>query len=73
MELNRLAQYFKNTQDHGLVLDPNSDIFKFDAYPDAEFVGMYCHKNHDDLSCAKSCTGFIITFADCPVSCISHF
>ena len=57
----------KNTQDRGLVLDPNSDIFKVDAYPDAEFSGMHGHKKHDDPACEKSCTGFIITFANCPV------
>ena len=27
--------YLKNTQDCGLVLDPNYNIFKVDAYPDA--------------------------------------
>ena len=30
-------------------------------------------QNPDDLACAKSCTGFIITFADCPVLWISIF
>ena len=35
LALKRLEQYLKNTQDRGLVLDPNSDIFKANAYPDA--------------------------------------
>ena len=35
LALNRLKRYLKNTQDRGLVLDPNSDIFKANAYPDA--------------------------------------
>ena len=64
-------RYLKNTQDHGLVLDPNSDILKVDAYPDADFSGIYGQKKHDDPACAKSFTGFIITFADCPVLWIS--
>jgi hypothetical protein len=28
---------------------------------------MYGHEEHTDPACAKSWTGFIITFADCPV------
>ena len=40
---------------------------KVDAYPDADFAGTYWHKNPDDPTCAKSRTGFIITFADFPV------
>ena len=58
--------YLKHIQDHGLLLDPSSDIFKFDAYPDSYFAGIYGHKNPDDPACAKSCTGFVIMFADCP-------
>ena len=61
----------KHTQYRGLVLDTNSDIFKFDAYPDSEFAGMYGHKNPNDLACSKSHTGFIITFDDCTLFLIS--
>jgi hypothetical protein len=28
---------------------------------------MCGHEDHTDLACTKSCTGFIITFAECPV------
>jgi len=31
------------------------------------FAGMFGHEDHTDPVCAKSWTGFIITFADCPV------
>ena len=31
LALKMLARYLKNTQDRGIVLDPNYDIFKFDA------------------------------------------
>ena len=55
------------------MLDPNSDIVKIDAYPDADFSGMQGGKSHDDTAYAKSCTGFIITFPDCPVLWISRF
>ena len=48
-------------------MDPSSDVCKIDAYPDADFAGMFGHEDHTDPACAKSRTGFIITFADCPV------
>ena len=70
--LKRLARYLNHTKYHGLVLDLNSYIFKVDAYPGAEFAGIYGHKNSDDQACSKSCTGFIITFSGCPVLCISR-
>ena len=43
LALDSLAQYLKSTQDRGLVLDPNYDIFKVHAYLDADFAGMYYH------------------------------
>ena len=67
LSLKRLGKYLKNTQDRGLVLDPNYDIFKVHSYPDADFSGMYGHERHDNPACAKSCTGFTITFDDCPI------
>ncbi len=48
-------------------MNPSSDVCKIDAYPDADFAGMYGHEDHTDPACAKSCTGFIITFAEFPV------
>ena len=66
LALKSLSLYLKHTQDRGIVLDPNSDIFKVDAYLDADFAVMYGHENPNNPACAKSFTGFIITFADCP-------
>ena len=71
LAFKRLARYLNNTQDRGLVLDPNSDIFKFDEYPADGFAGMYGHESHDGPECAKIHTGFIITFSDCPILWIS--
>jgi len=48
-------------------MNRSSDLCKIDAYPDAGFAGMYGHEEHTDPAFAKSWTGFIITFADCPV------
>ncbi len=50
-----------------MVMNPSSNVCKIDAYPDADFAGMYGHEDHADPACAKSRTGFIITFVECPV------
>ncbi len=50
-----------------MIMNPSTDICKIDAYPDADFAGMYGHKKPVDPSCVKSCTGFVITFADAPI------
>ena len=67
LALKRLGRYLKQTSDRGMVMNVSKDVYKVDAYPDADFAGMYGHENHTDPACAKSRTGFIITFADCPV------
>ena len=48
-------------------MNPSSDVCTIDAYPDADFAGMYGHEEHTDPACAKRRIGFIIIFADCPV------
>ncbi len=57
----------KQTPDQGMVMNPSTDICKIDAYPDADFAGMYGHKKTVDPSCVKSCTGFVITLTDIPI------
>ncbi len=47
-------------------MNPLSNVCKIDTYPVADFAGMYGHEEHMDPACAKSWTGFIITFTDCP-------
>ncbi len=45
---------------------PLRSICKIDAYPDADFAGMYGHEKPVDPSCVKSRTGFVIKFANVP-------
>ena len=49
------------------ALNPASDTLNIDAYPDADFAGMYGHEENTDPACVKSCSGYIITVADCRV------
>ena len=51
----------------GLILNPNSYFCKLDCYPDADFAGMCGHELRTDPAYVKSRTGFVITFANCPV------
>ncbi len=67
LALKQIGRYLKQTPDRGMVMNPSSNVCKIDAYPDADFAGMYGHEEHTDPACAKSWTRFIITFADCPV------
>jgi hypothetical protein len=42
-------------------------VLKIVANPDADFAGMYGYECHDDPSCVKSWTGYVINVANCPV------
>ncbi len=44
-----------------------ADLCKIDAYPNGDFAGMYGHEKPTDPSCVKSCSRFVITFADVPI------
>jgi hypothetical protein len=68
--LKRIGRYLKVTRDMGLVLKP-SGLLKVDAYPDADFAGLYGHKQATDPACAKSRTGFLISVLDCPMVWVS--
>jgi hypothetical protein len=69
--LKHIGRYLKQTSDHGMVMNPSSDVCKIDAYPDADFAGVCGHEDHTDPACTKNHTGLIITLAECPVFCQS--
>ncbi len=48
-------------------------MLKIDTYPDADFAGMYEYEHHDNPSCVKSWTGYVIDVANCPVIWQSKF
>ncbi len=49
-----------------MVIKPTREL-DVDVYPDAYFVGMYGHEKPTDPACTKSCSGFIILFAEVPI------
>jgi hypothetical protein len=69
LALKCIGRYLKQRSERGMIMNPSTDICKIDAYPDADFAGMYWHEKPVDPSCVKSCTGCVITFADVPILC----
>jgi hypothetical protein len=52
--LKQIGRYLKATCNRGLIIKPSSGVLKTDAYPDANFAGMYGYEHHDDPSRVKS-------------------
>ena len=42
-----------------------------DCYADADFAGMWGNEDPQDLICARSRTGFVVTFANFPLLWVS--
>jgi hypothetical protein len=64
--LKQIGQYLKGTIKNGLILNP-SNTFKIDCYPDADFAGLWTRDDKHDPHCVRSCTGYVICLANCPV------
>ena len=68
--LKQIGRYLKATRDRGLVMKPTGKL-NVDAYPDADFAGLYGYEKPSDPACTKSRTGFCITVSDCPLCWMS--
>ena len=68
--MKRIGRYLKATRDKGLILNPSGKL-TVDAYPDADFAGLYGYETVTDPASVKSRTGFLITVSDCPVVWVS--
>ena len=66
LALKRIGRYLKNTSSRGMIINLTREL-TIDAYPDADFAGMYGHEKPTDPACAKSRSGFVIVFAGVPV------
>ena len=64
--LKLIGRYLLETKNKGLVINPTRDL-KIDAYPDADFAGLYNYEDSCDLVCVRSRTGYGINVARCPV------
>ena len=63
-----LAKYLASTRNEGIILRPNKEK-SFEVYADADFSGnWYKPTAEKDASTAKSRTGYVITYASCPIT-----
>jgi histone deacetylase 1/2 len=67
LAVRRIVRYLQGTQDKGYILKPTSSDRNLDCYVDADFAGMWDQYTSDDPNSVKSRTGYVITFAGCPV------
>ena len=51
--------------------NPNYNVFKYDAYPSADFLELFGHENPTDTACVNSHTGFVIILVCFPVLWVS--
>jgi hypothetical protein len=66
--LKRIGRYLVGTADKGIIMDPkNATSLHIDAYPDADFAGLYGYESTTDPVCVRSRTGYIIAVSNCPV------
>ena len=64
------GRYLLGTKEEGIYMDPD-DTKSFECWVDADFLGQYVKgatDMHLDSMTAKSRTGFIITYAGCPIT-----
>ena len=59
-----------STKYNGLVFNPSKKLV-VDCYADANFAGLWGHENPQDPICARSRTGFVVTFSNCPLLWVS--
>lgn len=62
--LHAALQHYRK---RGLIIKPTANLLKIDAYPDADFAGMYGVERPDDPACVKSRTGYVINVASVPM------
>ena len=67
LALKRIGRYLKATRNKGMIVVPSDNILSIEAFPDADFAGMYGHENPSDPSSVRSRTGFVILAANCPI------
>ncbi len=62
----RLGRYLAHTKDRGIVYEPDTSM-GIECYVDADFAGGWNITTSADADNVTSCTGFVITYANCPI------
>jgi hypothetical protein len=64
--VKRICRYLRGTRDEGLIFSPKYDQ-GFQCYVDADFAGNWNQDHADDPACAYSRSGYVVTYAGCPI------
>ena len=56
-----ICWYLQGTKYNGLVFDTSNKLV-VDCYSNTDFAGLCGHENPQDPICARSITGFVVTF-----------
>ncbi len=62
----RLGRYLAHTKDKGIIYEPDKSM-GIQCYVDADFAGGWNITTSTDADNIMSCTGFVITYANCPI------
>ena len=68
--VKRICRYIQGTKDNGIVFNPSKKLV-VDCYADADFAGLWVHEHPQDPICARSRTGFVVTFSNCSLLWVS--
>jgi hypothetical protein len=66
-----LGRYLAHTKDRGIAYEPGKSM-GIEFYVDADFAGGWNITTAADADNVMSCTGFVITYANCPINWASH-
>ncbi len=67
----RLGRYLAHTKDRGIVYEPDTSM-GIECYIDADFAGGWNITTSAGADNIMSRTGFVITYANCPIYWASH-
>jgi hypothetical protein len=67
LAIRRIVRYLKGTKNRGYILHPSTTHHNIDCYVDADFAGLWSPSTAHEPTSVKSRTGYVITFASCPV------
>lgn len=65
--VKRIGRYLLRTKNHGLTLRPDKSKGCLECYVDADWAGAWQDRSSNDPTSAHSRTGFVITYAGCPI------
>ena len=65
-----IFRYLQGTKDNGLVFNPSKKLV-VDCYADADFAVLCGHEDPQYHICARSRTGFVVNFVNCPLLWVS--